>query len=92
MLLAMKTKSQVTVKDDLALAVKSLNALLKRDFGCDYAFIIMGKGHYVARHNVEGIIEPLSESDAYNATTTTSKEANLPVGCLTNDGKLVTRP
>jgi hypothetical protein len=56
----MKTQTQI-VKQDLADAVKNLNALLKRDFGCDYAFIIMGQGHYVARHNIQGVIEPVTE-------------------------------
>lgn len=59
----MKTKTQI-VKQDLADAVKNLNTLLKRDFRCDYAFIIMGHGHYVARHNIQGVIEPVTEFDA----------------------------
>ena len=42
-----------------AALVRQLREQLAAEFGCDFAFIIMGRGHYVARHTIDGILEPV---------------------------------
>ena len=42
-----------TVSVDLADAVARLKAQLAKEFGCDFAFTIMGRGHIIAANNLK---------------------------------------
>lgn len=45
----------------LVQTVEKLTEQLKAEFGTDFSFTIMGEGHFVARHNIEGIIKPVTD-------------------------------
>ncbi len=48
-----------SVNQDLAETIKKLRALLKRDFGCDYSFSVVGRGHYISCSNIETSVDPI---------------------------------
>jgi len=47
------------VKHDLADAINEVSRLLKRDFGCDFAYSIMGNGCVLAQSNINGVHQPV---------------------------------
>jgi hypothetical protein len=47
------------VKQDLADAINNMTALLKRDFGSDYAYSILGNGMVLAQCKNNGIFLPV---------------------------------
>ena len=47
------------VSVETAVLISKLTENLKAEFGCDFAFNILARGHYVASHcNSPGIISP----------------------------------
>jgi hypothetical protein len=47
------------VSAETAALVNKLHEALKAEFGCDFAYTIMGRGHFVATSNyVQGHIKP----------------------------------
>jgi hypothetical protein len=51
--------SQVTVSVDLGICIIALENLLKRDYGVDFSFTIMGNGEVLSASNVIlGVIKP----------------------------------
>jgi len=49
------------VKQDVAKAINEMIALLKRDYGCDYAYTIMGNGMVLAQSNIYGVKHPVPQ-------------------------------
>jgi len=47
------------VKQEVADAINNLTALLKRDYGCDFAYSILGNGMTLASHNIAGVNQPV---------------------------------
>jgi hypothetical protein len=47
------------VKQDLADAINNVTALLKRDYGCDFAYSILGNGMVLAQSNIYGVNQPV---------------------------------
>lgn len=48
-----------SVNQDVAEAINILTDLLKRDYGCDFAYSISGRGFVLAQHNINGIKHPV---------------------------------
>jgi hypothetical protein len=57
-----------SVKPDLAEAINKMVDLLKRDYGCDYAYRIFGRGFVLAQSNINGVIvpKPIVENETSN--------------------------
>lgn len=47
------------VNPDVADAINNLTSLLKRDYGCDFAYTVMGNGFVLAQHNINGVQHPI---------------------------------
>jgi len=47
------------VKQEVADAINNLTTLLKRDYGCDFAYSILGNGMTLAQHNIAGVNQPV---------------------------------
>lgn len=47
------------VKPDVAKAINDLTALLKRDYGCDFSYVISGNGGMIAQYNINGVQSPI---------------------------------
>jgi C4-dicarboxylate-specific signal transduction histidine kinase len=43
---------------ELANAINAMIALLKQNFGTDYAYTIMGNGFVLAQSNMNGVVQP----------------------------------
>lgn len=53
------TQSDTPVSQDVVNAVMALHTALHKEFGCDFAYTIMGRGHVVAASNMElGLVAP----------------------------------
>lgn len=53
------TISSQPVTADLAQRITAMTDALKREFGCDFAFTIMGRGHVIAASNYkDGTVTP----------------------------------
>lgn len=54
----------VTVPLKLAQTIESLSEQLKATFGCDYSYLVMGKGHIVAANTLfNGSVKPVIENN-----------------------------
>ena len=47
------------VKPHVAEAINNLTALLKQEYGCDFAYTVMGNGFVLAQHNINGVQQPI---------------------------------
>ena len=54
----METLSEVAVSEDMARAIQMLEDRLRIEYGRDYSFQILGRGHTLAKSNITGIVKP----------------------------------
>jgi hypothetical protein len=59
----MKTQKPYPVSEQLAARITAMVDDLKREFGCDFAFVIFGAGQIISARNLKhGIISPVTDS------------------------------
>lgn len=62
----MKQKPFIAVSSKLASAIREMDAELKKSFGCDYSYTIMGHGEILAASNLkDGRIEPVENPQSF---------------------------
>lgn len=53
------------VKKDVAESINQLVELLKRDYGTDFAYTIMGRGFVLAQSNMYGVNHPIPHVETH---------------------------
>lgn len=65
----------IPVNVHLANTIAKMKEELTAQFGCDFAFTIMGHGHFVSTHNYrQGIILPTIKEDVLNGIMARAKQ------------------